>query len=113
MKRYIQKKSRDDATISRPLDFVLEALDNISQTWPCAKQVQVVITSAMEAPNPEEDRTISPDGFDFMAGLSDGANYNPSNIDMGFEMNGDDLGLFDLNNFPDDGFQWDEEIFSG
>ena len=112
MKRYINKSLWDDTTILRQLEFVLEGLDAISQIWPCAKQVRGVITSTMQTPNREDDKSKSPGSFDFMAGLSEPANYNPLNIDMGFEIDGDTLGLFDPGEFMNDWVQWDDETFT-
>lgn len=116
MKRYINKSSWQDAEITRPLGFVLEALDGISQTWPCANQVRSVITSAMQTPRPENHRNQSPESFDFMAKLSDTAHYNPFNIEMGnidveYDMNGSEFGLFDPTTFMGDSFQWDDETY--
>jgi hypothetical protein len=116
MKRYINDTPWDDEEITRPLGHVLDALDGISLTWPCAKQVRGVITAAMQAPN-QEDRIESPESFDFMAGLAETAYYNPLNIDMGnfggtdmgFDMNGDEFGLLDPASFMNGGYQWDDE----
>jgi len=105
MKRHISKLSWDDVRISRPLSLILEALDAISQTWSCATQVQEVITSAMAAPSPEEDRSVSPQSFDFIARLEDAASFEPMGFDMGFDMTSDDMGLFDPSSFLSDVFQ--------
>jgi hypothetical protein len=60
-----------------------------------------------------ESKTIgSYDNFDFMAGLSETADYNPLNVDLGYEMDGNEMGLFDPDYFLDDEFQWDEEIIA-
>lgn len=106
MKRYINNSPWEDASISRPLDHVLEAIDGISQTWPCAKQVRGVITTAMEKSSKDSGRNDSPESFDFMAGLADNVNFNPMNLDMGFEMDDANLGLFDPTEFLNDDLQW-------
>jgi hypothetical protein len=110
MKRYINNSAWDDASISRPLDHVLEAIDGISQTWPCAKQVRGVITAAMEKSNKDNAQNDSPESFDFMAGLADDANFNPMNLDMGFEMDDANLGLFDPEAFLDADLQWNGDF---
>jgi hypothetical protein len=50
MKRYIEDLSWDNVAVSKPLGHVLEAIDAVSQTWPCARQVRSVVNSAMEGP---------------------------------------------------------------
>ena len=108
MRSYIDNLPGDDPTISKPLDLLLEALDGISKTWPCAKQVKGVITSAIQAPKAGENQSGSPGDFDFMAGLGD--NSAMDNV-MGFGMEEDNLGSFDPSDFLDvDAFQWDIDI---
>lgn len=109
IKRYINNSPWDDASISRPLDHVLEAVDGIAHTWPAAKQVRAVITTAMDKSNLHNNRNDSPESFDFMAGLADNANFN-INIDMGFEMDDTNLGLFDPEEFLGDDFLWDGDF---
>lgn len=109
MKRYFNNSPWDDVLISRPLDHVLEAIDGISQTWPCAKQVRGVITMAMEKSN-KDARNDSPESFDFMAGLADNVNFHPMNPDMAFEMNDANLGLFDPDDFLKSALQWNGDF---
>lgn len=110
MKRYINNSPWDDISISRPLDHVLEAIDGISQTWPCAKQVRGAITTAMEKSNKSSTRNDSPESFDVMAGLADNVNFNPMNLDIGFEMDDTNLGLFDPGDFLNDDLQWNGDF---
>ena len=110
MKQYINNSPWDDISISRPLDHVLEAIDGISQTWPCAKQIRGVITTAIENLNKDTTRNDSPESFDFMAGLADNVNFNAMNLNMGFGEDDIDLGLFDPGEFLDDDLQWNEDF---
>jgi hypothetical protein len=110
MKRYINNSPWDDVSISRPLDHVLEAINGISQTWPCAKQVRGVIATTMEKSNKDCMRNDSPESFDIMAGLADNVNFNPMNLDMGFEMDDTNLGLFDPGDFLNDDLQWNGDF---
>lgn len=96
-------------SISRPLDHVLEAIDGISQTWRCAKQVRGLITTTMEESN-KDLRNESPESFDFMAGLADNVNFNPMNPDIGFEINDANLGLFDPDEFLGNALQWNGDF---
>ena len=109
MKRYINNSPWEDASISRPLDHVLEAIEGISQTWPCAKQVRGVITTAMEKSSRDSARNDSPESFDFMAGLAD-VNFNPMNLDLGFEMDDANLGLLDPAELLTDDLQWNRDF---
>jgi hypothetical protein len=79
MKRYIESSSWDDPVISKPLDLVLEAIDGISQTWPCAKQVRGIIAAAMDTSSKETTLNASPESFDlnFMSGFSENGNADP------------------------------------
>ena len=110
MKRYINNSPWDDVSISRPLDHVLEAIEGISQTWPCAEQVREVITTAIEKSNKDNARNDSPESFDVMAGLADNVNFNPMNLDMGFEMDDGNLGLFSPEDFLNDNLHWDGDF---
>src|SRR6266536_4114291 len=104
MRRYIEGTPWDDPVLSKQLDTILSAIDGISQTWPCAKQVRGVITAAMKSPTKEVSRNKSPESFDLMAGLAEN-NFDPMNFDLGFEINDELLApdgsfeeLFDWNN---------------
>jgi len=108
MRSYIDNLPGDDPTISKPLDLLLEALDGISKTWPCAQQVRGVITSAIQAPKAGEHQNNSPEEFHFMAGLGDNSAMSNG---MGFSMEEDDLGFFDPGDILDlEAFQWDLDI---
>ena len=56
--------------------------------------------------NKGSTRNDSPESFDIMAGLADNANFNPMNLDMGFEIDDSNLGLFDPGDFLNDDLQW-------
>jgi hypothetical protein len=110
MKRYINNSTWEDVSISRPLEHVLEAIDGISQTWPAAKQVRGVITTAMERLNNDNTRNDSPESFDIMAGLADNGNFKPMNLEIGFEMDDANLGLFNPEEFFNDDLQWNGDF---
>ena len=105
MKRSLNNIPWDDASISRPLDHVLDAVDGISPTWPAAKQVRLVIITATEKGKANETRNDSPESFDFMAGLANSVNFNVD-LDMGFEEDAN-LGLFDPGEFLGGASQWE------
>lgn len=112
MKLHISNIHWEDVSIARPLETVLEALDSISHTWPCAIQVRGVIDMAIESSSQPNDHNDSLESFDFMAGLSDNSSLTPLNFDMNFGMTGDDLGLFDPSSFLGAEYQWNDELFS-
>jgi hypothetical protein len=110
MKRYINNLTWDNVAISRPLSHVMEAIEGISQTWPCAKQVRGVIDKAMEQSTRDDTRNDSPGSFDFMAGLTENVTFDPTSLDLGFEMDETNVGLFDLDNFMNDESQWNDSF---
>ena len=114
MKRYIENSSWDDPVVSKPLDLVLEAIDGISLTWPCAKQVRGVITAAMNASSKETSLNSSPEIFDFnfMPGLAESGNVDLASMELGFEMDDVDLGVFMPDDFFDEAFQWNSGSFT-
>ncbi len=108
MKRYIEGSSWDDSQVSKPLGVILGALDGISQTWPCAKQVRGVINSTMKKGTPETAHNESPEGFDFMIGLTDLTDVGNSdflNGEFGFNREDADIGFYMNEDFLDDPFQ--------
>jgi hypothetical protein len=114
MKQYIEGSSWIDLKVSKPLGLILDALDGISQTWPCAKQVRGVINSAMEGP-PESETNKSPEGFDLMTGLTglaDGGNADFFDREFGFNMDDADIGFYMNEDFLNDPFQGEEWSFT-
>ncbi|THV50244.1 hypothetical protein BGAL_0158g00030 [Botrytis galanthina] len=71
MKRSIEGSSWKELTVSRPLDQILEAINGVSLTWACAKQVRDAITAAIREPSTEDLQKTSPGNFDLMMGLLD------------------------------------------
>lgn len=65
----------------------------------------------MQTPNPKEKQNKFPESFDFMAGLSDTAYYNPVDLYMGFGVDEDNFGVFDPSAFLNYDFQWGDESF--
>ena len=118
MKRHIEGASRATPEVSKSLGVILDALDAIYQTWPCAKQVRAVINSAMKEGTPEagvSSRNKSPEGFDLMtglAGLPDAANDDFLNGEFGFNMDDADIGFYLNEDYLNDPFQGDGEGWS-
>ena len=107
MRRHIEGTSWDDPALSKQLDTVLSAIDGISQTWPCAKQVRGVITAAMKSPTKEVSRNESPERFDLMAGVAEN-NFDPMNFDLGLEINDE---LFAPDGSFEELFDWNNSSF--
>ncbi|KAM3065048.1 hypothetical protein ACMFMF_011518 [Clarireedia jacksonii] len=109
MKRYIEGSSWKEPAIARSLDQVLEALDGVSHTWTCAKQVREVINSAMKETSKPDPQKGSPENFDFMGGLLDTQTSN-STIDIvnwnGITMDDADFELFMSNDITIDTSAW-------
>jgi hypothetical protein len=120
MKRHIEGASWAQLEISKSLGVILDALDSISRTWPCAKQVRTVINSAMKEGTPEagaggSSRNKSPQGFDLMTGLAelpDLGNDDFLNGEFGFNMNDADIGFYLNEDYLDDSFQGEEWSFT-
>jgi len=118
MKRHIDGASWAQPEISKSLGVILDALDGISQTWSCAKQVRAVINSAMKEGTPEagsSSRNKSPEGFDLMtglAGLSEVGNDDFLNGEFGFNMDDADIGFYLNEDYSNDPFQGEEWSFT-
>jgi hypothetical protein len=108
MKRYIEDASWDAVEVAKPLGLVVDALENVSQTWPCANQVRAVIDTAMKGTSQDSLRNESPESFDLMTGIPDTVDI--MNREMGFDMADVDVGLYMADPYLD-GFQWDEPSF--
>lgn len=104
MKRYIESSSWDAVDVAKPLGLVLDALENVSQTWPCANQVRAVIDTAMKSSGEDSARNESPESFDLMTGIPD--NVNSMNGETGFDIADVDIGVY-LEDPYLDHFQWD------
>lgn len=109
MKRHIEGSSWLDGEISRPLNLVLGALDGISKTWPCAKQVRGVINSAIGSTD-ESPRNESPHSFDLMTSLTGTGDYSSMNPTLDFEIDDVALGNFMPDAFYDGNYQWNDGI---
>jgi hypothetical protein len=116
MKRHIERSSWDEPGISKPLGVILDALDGIFQTWPCAKQVRGVIDSAMKEGTPSEtSRNKSPEGFDLMTGLTGLPCVGSDDFlsgEFGFNMDDADIGFYMNEDFLNDPFQEEEWSFT-
>ena len=120
MKRHIEGASWAQPEVSKSLGVILDALDGISQTWPCAKQVRAVINSAMKEGTPEagaggSSRNKSPEGFDLMtglAGLPEVGNDDFLNGEFGFNMDDADIGFYLNEDYLNDPFQGEEWSFT-
>lgn len=110
MKRHIEGSSWLDGEISRPLNLVLGALDGISKTWPCAKQVRGVINSAIGGSTDESPRNESPNSFDLMTSLTGTGDYSSINPSLDFEIDDVALGNFMPDAFYDGNYQWNDGV---
>jgi hypothetical protein len=109
MKRYIEDLSWDNVAVSKPLGHVLEAIDAVSQTWPCARQVRSVVNSAMEASPQDKVCYTPPETFDLMMNIPDTGGFDFLDDDLGFNMDDIDFEIYtNDNNFLDDPLQWVE-----
>jgi hypothetical protein len=107
MKRYIENSSWTEVSIAKPLALIQDSLSAVAQTWPCAKQVQGVINSAMKHTPQDSPRNESPQSFDLMTSfVSTGSNDGNQN-EFG-EFGEVDMDLYDFTDVP---FQWNEGAF--
>lgn len=112
MKRDIKDLSWDDVAVSKPLGQVLEAIDAVSQTWPCARQVRSVVNSAMEASPENKVGYTPPETFDLMMNIPNIVNFDVLDDDSGSNMDDFDFELYtNDNDFLDDPLQWVEESY--
>lgn len=63
MKRYLQKASWTDPDLERSLSLILEAMNDIQNTWPCVKEIRDVLVQAQQKQQsmPPEDPLNAPD----------------------------------------------------
>ncbi|RAL64861.1 hypothetical protein DID88_001457 [Monilinia fructigena] len=115
MKRSIEGSSCKEAAVARPLDQILEAIDGVSDTWTCAKQVRDIITSTMKEPEEGDPQKSSPGNFDLMTGLLDteiDTAIPQDSIDWdSLTMDDNDFELFMDNNFGIDISTWPDRSF--
>jgi hypothetical protein len=111
LKRYIEDLPWDNVAVSKPLDFVLEVIDAVSQTWPCARQVRSVVNSAMEASPHDRVGHQTPETFDLMMSIPDTGNLDFLDDDLGFNMDDVDFEFYTNDNFLDDPLQWAEGFY--
>lgn len=107
MKRYIENSSWTEITIAKPLALITDSLSAVAQTWPCAKQVQGVINSAMKHSPQDNPRNESPQSFDLMTSFmsQDGMPSEFGEYEMG------EVGDMELYDFTDVPFQWSDGSF--
>jgi hypothetical protein len=109
MKRYIEDLSWDNVAVSKPLGQVLEAIDAVSQTWPCARQVRSAVNSAMEASPQGKVGYTLPENFDLMMNIPDTGTFDLLDDDLEFSMDDVDFELYTNDtNLLDDPLQWVE-----
>lgn len=115
MKRYIEGSSYKEPPIARPLDQILEAIDGVSNTWTCAKQVRDIITSTVKKPEEGDPQKSSPGNFDLMTGLLDteiATTIPQDSIDWdSLTMDDNDFELFMDHNFDIDISTWPDRSF--
>lgn len=134
MKRFIEGSSWDAIEVAKPLGLVIDAIEAISQTWPCANQVRAVIDTAMKSGSgggsgtQSDERNESPESFDLMTGIPEpvavgdimsggvdgggGMSFDMSDVDVvGLYMQDDEY--LDVPFHQEDGlpFHWNENSF--
>jgi hypothetical protein len=62
MKRFLQKASWSDPDIERALSLIMQAMDEIQNTWPCVREIRDVVLQAQQtqATMPPEDPLNAP-----------------------------------------------------
>ncbi len=109
MKRYIEGSSWEVVDVAKPLGLVIDAIESVAKTWPCANQVRALIDTAMKSGTQDSARNDSPDSFDLMTRIPDSIDI--SNGDVGFDMSDVDVGLYMTDDYLDMPFQWNENSF--
>lgn len=91
MKRTLQGPFNEDPGLSKSMDIVLGAMDQITHTWPCIVEVKASVVQALGAPNTEQqEATTQPImDFGFLADISSSTEPGGSN----FHLSDEDLGL--------------------
>ncbi|PTB58692.1 hypothetical protein M431DRAFT_75454, partial [Trichoderma harzianum CBS 226.95] len=91
MKRFLQKASWSDPDIERALSLIMQAMDEIQNTWPCVREIRDVLLQAQQTQTamPPEDPLNVPD-------LMNGLQVNNDNF---LENLGDDLGTLITDEF--------------
>lgn len=86
MKRYLQNAAWTDSEIERSFSLIIEAMDEVQNTWPCVREVRNVLvqlqqTQPMMLP---EDSLTAPD-------LMSGLQLDAANMDSFFPAMTDDI----------------------
>ena len=91
MKRFFQNASWDDPNVERPLSLVIEAMEEIQNTWPCVEEIKDFVVQARQAPTslPPSNPPSAPD---LMNGLELGHGSNEVYRLSGLDEVEDDLG---------------------
>ena len=91
MKRTLQGPFNEDPGLSKSMDIVFDAMDQITHTWPCIVEVKASVEQALGAPNTEQqEATTQPImDFGFLADINSG--IEPG--DVNFQLSDDDLGM--------------------
>lgn len=111
MKRYLKNHTWDNIEIAKPLDLVLAAIDGVSHTWLCAKQIRQVLNSAMKTPG-SCSQSISPGSFDFMTGVGLMNDLSFDQMDVSLDhmdpvLKDFDLGQLMTDEFMNNEFSWE------
>ncbi|CAM1506607.1 Fc.00g062480.m01.CDS01 [Cosmosporella sp. VM-42] len=77
MKRFFQNASWDDPDIARSLSLLLEAMEEVEQTWPCMSEIRDCVISARNAQvvMPPEDPLNVPDLMNGLELSQEAANF--------------------------------------
>lgn len=91
MKRTLQGHFNEDHSLSKSMDIVLDAMDQITHTWPCIVEVKASVAQAMGAPNTEQQEATTQPIMDFGFLADIGSGTEPGG--PSFQLSEDDLGL--------------------
>ncbi|UKZ77471.1 hypothetical protein TrVFT333_005192 [Trichoderma virens FT-333] len=112
MKRFLQKASWSDPDIERALSLIMQAMDEIQNTWPCVREIRDVLLQAQQTQTamPPEDPLNAPDlmnglqvnNDNFLANLGDdiGTLITDEFLSAQLPIMGPGLEPFDFNQMP-------------
>lgn len=110
MKRLLENAPAEDSWITKSMDTILHAMDEIKHTWPCIVEIRESIVHAM-ATQESDQQDPGPDpilDFGFLADFGSG-NAQPADTDgLDFQISDADLGLLLTDDFLTGRVSWDD-----
>lgn len=113
MKRYLEKASKEDAGISRSMEVVLDAMDNIQHTWPCIVDIKDSVSQAMESKPADQQERQGRDpvlDFGFLGDFGAGVDLDMDTNVSDFRISDADLGLLLNEGFTTGQFTFDDPL---